>query len=211
MDSSPHLSTTSDGWSNIKNEPIVNYMAVSASATLFLESVSTRETAHDATFIYEDIVLVMMLVSNTTSCVVGAVTDNTSTNKAAWILLKQRYPDRFFQGCASHGAHLLVKDIFNAAKTKRGREIATYPDDYPFQNLLEFVVDCRELVSFFHNHHAENSRLSQALEEEKLKMLQTPAPTRWGSIQACLYSILKAEKVLHYIVSDRKFVHDISK
>jgi hypothetical protein len=123
--------------------------------------------------------LKISLVSNTTSCVVGAVTDNTSANKAAWILLKQRYPGRIFQDCASHGAHLLVKDIFNATKTKCSREIATYTDDYPFQDLLEFVVDCRELVSFFHNHHAENSRLSQALDKEKLKMLQIPAPTRW--------------------------------
>jgi hypothetical protein len=95
MESSPYLSITSDGWSNIKNEPIVNYVAVSASATLFLESVSTGETAHDAKFIAEDIARVMSQVSNTTSCIVGAVTDNTSSNKAAWILLKQRYPVDF--------------------------------------------------------------------------------------------------------------------
>jgi hypothetical protein len=42
-------------------------------------------------------------------------------------------------------------------------------------------------------------------------MLQPPAPTRWGSIQACLYSILKAERVLHCIVSDRNFIHGTSK
>jgi Protein of unknown function (DUF 659) len=119
MESSPYISITSDGWSNIKNEPIVNYIAVSASATLFLESVSTGETAHDANFIAEDIARVMTQVSNATSCIVGAVTDNTSTNKAAWVLLKQRYPGRFFQGCAAHGAHLLVKDIFNVRARKR--------------------------------------------------------------------------------------------
>jgi hAT family C-terminal dimerisation region len=42
-------------------------------------------------------------------------------------------------------------------------------------------------------------------------MLQPPAPTLWGSIQACLYSILKAERVLHCIVSDRNFIHGTSK
>jgi hypothetical protein len=42
-------------------------------------------------------------------------------------------------------------------------------------------------------------------------MLQMPAPTRWGSIQACLYSILKAEKALHCIVTDRNFVHGTAK
>jgi hypothetical protein len=72
-------------------------MTVSASATLLLESVSTGETAHDAKFTAETIARVVTQVSNTTSCVVGAVTDNTSTNKAAWILLKQRYPGDFFR------------------------------------------------------------------------------------------------------------------
>jgi hypothetical protein len=42
-------------------------------------------------------------------------------------------------------------------------------------------------------------------------MFQLPAPTRWGSIQACLYSILKAERVLHCIVSDLNFIHGTSK
>jgi Protein of unknown function (DUF 659) len=62
----------------------------------------------------------MMQVSNMTSCIVGTVTDNTSNDKAACILLKQRYLALFFQSCASHGAYLLVKDILNISTTKRG-------------------------------------------------------------------------------------------
>ncbi|KAH6577113.1 hypothetical protein BASA60_004192 [Batrachochytrium salamandrivorans] len=42
---------TSDAWSNIKNEPIVNYMLISDSSTFFLESVSTGEQSHDAKWI----------------------------------------------------------------------------------------------------------------------------------------------------------------
>jgi hypothetical protein len=74
------------------------------------------------------------------SRVVGAVTDNTSTNKVAWSLLRQRFFGRSFQGCASHCLHLLVKDSFCATKAKRGQNVATYPDDYPFEYLLEFVA-----------------------------------------------------------------------
>ncbi|KAH9246865.1 hypothetical protein BASA81_015546 [Batrachochytrium salamandrivorans] len=50
----------------------------------------------------------------------GAVTDNTSTNKKAWTLLREMFPSCYFQGCCSHGIHLLVKDIFAATKTKEG-------------------------------------------------------------------------------------------
>ncbi|KAH9272850.1 hypothetical protein BASA83_004738 [Batrachochytrium salamandrivorans] len=45
---------TSDAWSNIKNEPIVNYMLISDSSTFFLESVSTGEQSHDAKWIAQD-------------------------------------------------------------------------------------------------------------------------------------------------------------
>ncbi|KAH6586820.1 hypothetical protein BASA50_000184 [Batrachochytrium salamandrivorans] len=45
---------TSDAWSNIKNEPIVNYMLISDSSTFFLESVSTGEQSHVAKWIAQD-------------------------------------------------------------------------------------------------------------------------------------------------------------
>jgi hypothetical protein len=61
--------------------------------------------------------------------------------------------------------------------TKRGQNVATYPDDYPFKYLLEFVAECKELVSFFHNHHFYQALLIKSLEEKGLRMLQPPAPT----------------------------------
>jgi hypothetical protein len=136
---------------------------------------------------------------NSSSHVVGAITYNTLTNKVALSLLKQRFPERFFHGCASHCLHPLVKDIFCATKTKRGQNV----DDYPFEYLLGFVAECKELVSFFHNHNLYQALLTKSLEEKGLRILQPPAPTRWGSIQACLYSILKAERVMDCIASDR--------
>ncbi|KAH6576100.1 hypothetical protein BASA62_001646 [Batrachochytrium salamandrivorans] len=73
----------------------------------------------------------------------GAVTDNTSTNKKAWTLLREMFPSCYFQGCCSHGIHLLVKDIFAATKTKKASNTeATYPIDYSFQEMLKFIVDC---------------------------------------------------------------------
>ncbi|KAH6600654.1 hypothetical protein BASA50_002114 [Batrachochytrium salamandrivorans] len=45
---------TLDAWSNIKSEPIVNYMLISDSSTFFLESVSTGEQSHNAKWIAQD-------------------------------------------------------------------------------------------------------------------------------------------------------------
>jgi hypothetical protein len=110
----------------------------------------------------------------------GVVTDNTSANKNAWSQLKTKYPDLFFQGCTSHGLHLLVKDVFAATKTKRngGSSEAEYPDGYPFEDLLNFANDCKDIVKFFHNHHVVKAVLSKMQNEAGVVSLAKPAATR---------------------------------
>jgi len=119
---------TTDGWSNIRNEPIVNYMAASPERTVFLESVATGMQGHTSEWIAEDIDRVIEKYSKTTFA--GAVTDNTSANKAAWEILKGRHPTMFFHGCVSHGLHLLVKDIFGATKTKKPGQTSVISVNY---------------------------------------------------------------------------------
>ncbi len=43
-----YVCVTCDAWSNIANESVVNYMAVSPNNLLFLEVVNTDEQGHDA-------------------------------------------------------------------------------------------------------------------------------------------------------------------
>ena len=193
-----------DGWSNIHNEPVVNYIAASR-PSLFIEAVHTGEQGHTAEWIAQDVGRVIRKHANTIFA--GAVTDNTAANKKAWLLLKGQFPDKFFQGCTSHTLHLLVKDIFGATKTKkRGESVATFPVGYPFESLLIFAESCKDVVKFFHNHHAVKVRLRGMQLRESLPMLIKPAPTRWGSLQQCFSSILKSEKLLFSIVSERDFV-----
>ena len=95
---------TSDAWSNISNEPVVNYMAVSPISSLFLEAVNTGAQGHDANWLSKDLTRVIDSLHNNA---VGAVTDNTATNKKVWKELEEKYSSLFFHGCASHGLHLL--------------------------------------------------------------------------------------------------------
>jgi hypothetical protein len=116
-----------DGWSNVNNDAIINYMAASPEFALFLESVSTCQQRHDHKFIADDIERIIH--EHPSTIFVGAVTDNTSTNKKVWGLLQITFSSRYFQGCCSHGLHLFVKDMFAAMKTKKAGQVeATYPD-----------------------------------------------------------------------------------
>ena len=157
---------TSDAWSTVLNEPLVNYMAVSPTKSLFLEAVHTEDQAHDAEWLAKDIMRVIDAIGKN---VVGCVTDNTAANKKAWEKLEEKYPNGFFHGCVSHGLNLLVKDIFAAKKKQQeGGGPLQYPADYPFEDLMTFTADCKEVVSFFYNHHAPMAQLKKALNSSKL-------------------------------------------
>jgi hypothetical protein len=107
----------------------------------------------------------------------------------------------------SHGLNLLVKDILAATKKQpAGGGPAQYPVGYPFEDLLLFVIDCKEVVSFFHNHHIPRANLKKALKSEKLNGLVKPAPTRWGTMQACFKSLQAADAILNGLVLQRDFV-----
>ncbi len=108
---------TTDAWSNIKNNYVINYMAVSPTCNLFLESMSTGQQGHNHKFIVRDIECVIVRHKNTSF--VDAVTDNTNANKKAWQLLKAKFLSCYFQQCCSHGMHLFIKDVFGAMKTKK--------------------------------------------------------------------------------------------
>jgi hypothetical protein len=179
-DKTLYFCLTTDGWSNVCNDPIVNYMAVCPQKTIFLESVPTWEQSHSAEWIATDIERVIKSHPDSRFC--GAVTDNTSANRSAWMKLKLIFPNLFFQGCMSHGLHLLVKDIFAPSKTLRNADqegdAAAFPSGYPFEHLLNFAEDCKELVKYFHNHHVAKAGLARAQAEAGVVSLVKPAPTR---------------------------------
>lgn len=103
----------SDAWTNVVGEPVVNYMATSPTKTFFIESVATHDQSHSAQWIADD----MARIIDSLACdVAGAVTDNTNANRAAWKILEEKYPGKFFHGCVSHALHLLVKDIFGESR-----------------------------------------------------------------------------------------------
>jgi Protein of unknown function (DUF 659) len=127
-----------DGWSNVRNKPIVDYMASSPAKTFFLESVSTGGQPLLGDWIASDISRVLSCFDKTPF--VGAFTDNIKTNKKARVILREKYPTMLFQSCTSHGLDLIVKDIFAAKKAKKGRDLEpTYPDGFSFESLVQFA------------------------------------------------------------------------
>ena len=163
LQSSDSICIVTDGWTNVISQPIVNYMAIATKHSFFIESVSTGDQRYNAEWIANDISCV---IDGFTCDVAGAITDNTSANKSAWKILEAMYPDKFFHGCVSHTLHLLLKDIMGSNKQW-----------CPFDTLVEFINKCKEIITFFKNHHALNHQLRKNQKEQNLKSLAMPRYT----------------------------------
>ena len=71
---------TSNQWSNISNEAVINFMLVSTNMLLFLKSKYTGEQGHSASFLAKGM---SQVIKATTGNIAGAIMDNTLANKSA--------------------------------------------------------------------------------------------------------------------------------
>ena len=94
---------STDGFTNVNHESVVNYLVTSQGKSFYLESVNTGTQGHSAEWMAADIERILLSYHDTN--VVGMVTDNTSANKAAWRLLSAKFPQKFFYGTITVQLH----------------------------------------------------------------------------------------------------------
>jgi hypothetical protein len=101
--------------------------------------------------------------------------------------------------------------MFAATKIKKfGQVKAPYPDQCPFELMLEFIACCKDVVKYFHNHHVAKAHLRDLQLFAGARMFVQAAPTCWGTIQAMCQTLLESEQHLHVIVTARNFVQGTS-
>lgn len=86
---------TSDGWTNSRCEPIINFM-VTTPKPVFWKAMETKEKRHTGAFIAEQFDIIINEVG--VDKVAAVLTDNASNMKAAHNILKVKYPNIFFLG-----------------------------------------------------------------------------------------------------------------
>ena len=108
----------SDGWSNIRNEPIINFV-VSHPSSIFWKSFHTDLQSYAGEYIATKILKVIEeLESDCGKMVFGVVTDYACNIKKAWRLTKEIYPTIICHGCAAHGLNLIFCDMIKLETCK---------------------------------------------------------------------------------------------
>ncbi|GBC06689.1 hypothetical protein RclHR1_00070056 [Rhizophagus clarus] len=131
LSESPTYCLISDGWSNVQRTSIINYM-ISVPKPIFFKVTAFKEECHTAENIAKGLKATMEEAG--INKFFAIITDNTPNMKAAWKMLKQKYPKKIFLGCWAHGIYLWMKDIFNIDWTK------------------DILEKAKKLSNYFRNH-----------------------------------------------------------
>lgn len=105
----PMISIVSDGWTNVRNESIINYLASVNGEVFFYKSSCSGSNRHTAEFIANG--LKDVITSLGPDKVISVTTDNAANMVSAWKLLRQDNHRLITLGCCSHRLNLLGNDI----------------------------------------------------------------------------------------------------
>lgn len=175
-----NLNLQCDGWSNCRNESIINFM-ISYPSPLFVKFLETKDDSHDANYLCTQMEEVILKYGPEKFLV--AIGDNAPNMKAGLEQLQEKYPHIVVLGCVSHLMHLLFGDIMKCQSAKRPVAVAT--------TIIKKVKRSHKLGALF----------SKIQKEKSINIsLKLPGKTRWGSILFALKSLSANRNVLQILV-----------
>ena len=187
----------SDGWSDPRRRPIINFIAVSEKAPIFLRADNCEGQVKTKEYIAEKLRGVIDEVGRQN--VVQIITDNAANCKGAGLLIEAEYDNIFWTPCVVHTLNLAMKSI---CEPKVPREPSD--EDLFVWNQLEFMhnvkSDATMIKNFIMNH---GMRLSMFNEFSHLKLLSI-AETRFASVVCMLKRFVEIKTALqHMVISDK--------
>ncbi|XP_039122041.1 uncharacterized protein LOC120258657 [Dioscorea cayenensis subsp. rotundata] len=98
-----------DGWKDIRQRSLINFLVYSPKGTSFIKSVDASDMISDASTLCNLFTEIVEIVG--WKNVVHVVTDNAANYKAAGRLLNDKYPSILWTPCVAHCLNLMLKDI----------------------------------------------------------------------------------------------------
>lgn len=188
------LTLQCDGWSNIRNDAITNYVINTPSPVLF-KSIHTKHHRHTAAFLESEMQAILNEVG--INKFLGIITDNGANIKKARESICQNNVNTFLvaYGCIDHGLSLLIEDVLK------------------LKSVSQFVKTVSSVINEIKHSHVLHA-LFINIQQRKNKVplaLKLPVKTRWGSIVACLESIMKTKYALQAMAVDEEASEVLSK
>ncbi|CAB5381088.1 unnamed protein product [Rhizophagus irregularis] len=142
---SNYICLTSDDWTNIHQQLIINFM-ITTLQPIFWKALESKENSHTGKYIAEQFDIIIKEIG--ISKIAAVITDNVSNMKKAHSILQKDYPNIIFLGCFAHNINLLIKSVIELT-------------------LIKEITPVQEIIKFFKRHHIENTCLKR-LQIEKI-------------------------------------------
>ncbi|WVZ56169.1 hypothetical protein U9M48_006740 [Paspalum notatum var. saurae] len=188
-----------DGWSDSQRRPIINFIAISEKAPIFLRADNCEGEIKSKEYIANKLRAVLDEVGRHN--VVQIITDNAANCKGAGLLLEAENDNIFWTPCVVHTLNLAMKNI---CEPKPSKTPSASDEDLFVWGQLEFIYniknDASMIKNFIMNH---GMRLSMFNEFSHLKLLSI-AETRFASVVCMLKRFVEVKTALqHMVISDK--------
>ena len=170
MKKSSTISIICDGWTNVRNDSIVNFV-ITTPKPIFHKSLPTVDEHHTGEYMSKIIGEVIEEVGP--SKVLGLCTDNAPNMVKAWNILREKYSIECY-GCLAHGLNLIFTDI---------------------KKLSSFETKLKEVVSIVNSINGSCINLAnfKKFQSTNSTTLKLPVATRWSSTVISLKSLINNE------------------
>ena len=171
----------SDGWSNIRNKPLINYILVCTKGEVFLDSTDTSGDEKSSEYIAH--VIIEHIRAAGPSNIIQVITDSAANCKGSWSIITEEFPHITCGPCSAHCLDLLLEDF-----TK-------------IDWLHSSFKEGREIVKFITGHHFSLAAFRQHSQLELLK----PNDTRFCTEFVSQSRLLEVKESLQETVVDRSY------
>jgi len=175
------VTIVSDGWTNVQNKSLINFLAVSSDSCIFLNALDTSGKIKDGSFIAGEIS--KSIESYGMESVVQVITDSASNCVAARTILQHQYPKIVFSPCAVHCLDLLLEDIGKLSWMNK------------------IIMESKNIVKFITTHQFPQACFRNHSDLELLK----PTDTRFATHFIMLQRLYTAKDSLQETVTSREY------
>ncbi|XP_049873495.1 uncharacterized protein LOC126372036 [Pectinophora gossypiella] len=175
-----------DGWSNIRNEGIINFI-ISRPEPAFVKFLNTEDNRHTSDYISQEVIKIMEEYGQHKFFVL--IGDNAKNMQLAFKKVLDIYPHVIPLGCVAHGLHLLCQDFIKCNSVNSFSASVT--------NIIKSIKNSQLLCTLY------NKIVQEKHCGEQLKL---PCKTRWGSNATSLESFKKSKSCLQALAVHEKSV-----
>ncbi|XP_062082381.1 uncharacterized protein LOC133788794 [Humulus lupulus] len=174
------VSLLSDGWSDMRNRSLINFLVNNPYGTVFLKTIDASDCVKDAQKLFELLDDVVEEIGE--DIVIQVVTDNASAYKAAGRLLMEKRKSLYWTPCAAHCIDLMLEKIGELPQHKNA------------------LLKAKRVSNFIHNHQWVLS-LTRKFAKKDLR----PAVTRFATAFLTLESMHQLKQPLQMMFVSKEW------